>query len=75
VSDELIEQADMPMPEYHVVATPCDGGYRLDFVDLGSTQTQESSRKAVEQAARDYLSLLLGVPADTFRVTVEFKDE
>ena len=62
------------MPKYHVIATPSDGGYRIDVVDLGSTQTHETGREAVERAARDYISMLLGVPADRFRVTVEFKD-
>ena len=74
MSDELVEQADVPMPEYRVVATPCNGGYQLEFVDLGSTQTRETSRAAVERAAREYLSMLLGVPGDTFRVKLEYRD-
>jgi hypothetical protein len=76
VSDELVEQADPPMPEYRVIATPCDdGGYELDVVGFGSTRTRETNREAVERAARDYLSLMLDIPADSFRVTVEYRDE
>jgi hypothetical protein len=75
VSDELVDQADPPMPEYRVIATPRDdGGYQLDFVDLGSTQTRETSRAAVEQAAREFLSLMLGLPGDRFRVKIEYRD-
>jgi hypothetical protein len=75
VNRDRIEQAELSKPEYRAIATPLpDGGYQIDFVNLGSTQTRETSRDAVERLARDFLAMLLDLPVDAFRVTVEFRD-
>src|SRR5690349_12629839 len=75
MNDELVDQSGVSMPEYRVVATPIEGGYELNVVDLGTTRTRETAREAVERAARDYLSLMLHLPADKFRVKVEYRDK
>jgi hypothetical protein len=75
MSDELIGQAGRSMPEYRVIATPWEGGYELDVVGIGSTRTRESDRDAVEQVARDYLSLTLDIPVDSFSLKIEYPDD
>ena len=73
--DELIEVGDPPMPEFQVIATPRETGYELDVVGFGATETREINRPAVEQVARDYLSLMLDIPPYGFRVRMEYPSQ
>jgi hypothetical protein len=75
VSDELIELADPPMQEYRVIATPWRSGHELDVVGFGLTHTHETNRPAVEQVARDYLSLMLDIPPYGLRLKMEYPNQ
>jgi len=74
VSDQLVEPDDPPTPEYRAIATRWEHGYEIQVVGAGITQTHEEQPQTVEETARNYVSLMLNVPDDSFRLTVDYQD-
>lgn len=76
MSDDVFEPADPPVREYQVIATSRKGhGYEIEIVGVGATQTRQAQPDAVEEVAREYLSLMHDVPEDRFTIRVEYREE